>query len=116
MGRQKGGDRRRSGQGWLSTLVGILVLTAGGFLIGLVVGVVSEEPATESGDEAPSTRASLDEELLIASDHEVRSGSERGSPPCGTDPSLRMGPAFAVVIARQPWRRQTSRPVPKTCW
>ena len=44
MGRQKNGDRRRSGQGWLSTLVGILVLTAGGFLIGLVVGVISEEP------------------------------------------------------------------------
>lgn len=49
MGRQKDGDRRRSGQGWLSTLVGVLVLMAGGFLIGLVVGVVSEEPELVAG-------------------------------------------------------------------
>jgi len=49
MGRQTNGDRRRSGQGWLSTLIGILVLTVGGFLIGLVVGVVSEEPELVAG-------------------------------------------------------------------
>ena len=49
MGSQKNGDRRRSGQGWLSTLVGVLVLTVGGFLIGLVVGVVSEEPELVAG-------------------------------------------------------------------
>ena len=49
MGRQGAVDRRRAGQGWLSTLVGIVVLVVGGFLIGLVVGVVSEEPELVAG-------------------------------------------------------------------
>lgn len=49
MGKQGTVERRRSGQGWLSTLVGIVVLVAGGFLIGLVVGVVSEEPELVAG-------------------------------------------------------------------
>lgn len=34
----------RSEPGWLLSLLGALVLVAGGFLVGLVVGVVSEEP------------------------------------------------------------------------
>lgn len=38
-------DRKRTaGQGWLTTVLGILVLVAGGFSLGLVVGIVSEEP------------------------------------------------------------------------
>jgi cell division septation protein DedD len=49
MGKQAKVDRRSSGQAWLSTLVGILVLVVGGFLIGLVVGVVSEEPELVAG-------------------------------------------------------------------
>ena len=49
MGKQAKLDRRYSGQAWLSTLVGILVLVVGGFLIGLVVGVVSEEPELVAG-------------------------------------------------------------------
>jgi DedD protein len=38
--------RRRQGtsQGWLVTLLGILVLVTGGFVLGLIVGIVSEEP------------------------------------------------------------------------
>jgi cell division septation protein DedD len=36
--------KRSAGQGWLSTMLGILVLVAAGFGLGLVVGVVSEEP------------------------------------------------------------------------
>jgi DedD protein len=38
--------RRRHGtsQGWLVTLLGILVLVTGGFVLGLIVGIVSEEP------------------------------------------------------------------------
>jgi len=49
MGKHSKVDRRYSGQAWLSTLVGILVLVVGGFLIGLVVGVVSEEPQLVAG-------------------------------------------------------------------
>jgi cell division septation protein DedD len=37
-------SKRSAGQGWLSTMLGILVLVAAGFGLGLVVGVVSEEP------------------------------------------------------------------------
>jgi len=36
--------RRGGGQGWLSTLLGIGVLVAVGFVLGLVAGVVREEP------------------------------------------------------------------------
>lgn len=49
MGKKAKADRRDSGQAWLSTLVGICVLVVGGFLIGLVVGVVSEEPELVAG-------------------------------------------------------------------
>ena len=38
------GQAREAGQGILITLVGILLLVTVGFVIGLVVGVVSEEP------------------------------------------------------------------------
>lgn len=37
-------SKRIAGQGWLSTLLGVFVLVAGGFALGLVVGVISEEP------------------------------------------------------------------------
>ena len=38
--------KRRHGtsQGWIVTLLGILVLVTGGFVLGLIVGIVSEEP------------------------------------------------------------------------
>jgi hypothetical protein len=38
--------RRKKGRGpgWVATLLGLVVLVAGGFVLGLVVGVVSEEP------------------------------------------------------------------------
>ncbi len=36
--------KRTAGQGWLTTLLGIFVLVAGGFGLGLIVGVISEEP------------------------------------------------------------------------
>ncbi len=36
--------KRAAGQGWLTTLLGIFVLVAGGFGLGLIVGVISEEP------------------------------------------------------------------------
>ena len=38
------GARRDAGHAWLATLLGILVLVAGGFALGLVVGVISQEP------------------------------------------------------------------------
>lgn len=40
---------RRLGQGWLATLVGIFVLVVGGFVLGLAVGVVFEEPELVAG-------------------------------------------------------------------
>ena len=49
MSRAEERAKRQAGQGWLSTLVGVLVLVAGGFVIGLIVGVVSEEPELVAG-------------------------------------------------------------------
>ena len=42
-------QRTESGQGFLTTLLGIIVLVAVGFALGLVVGVVSEEPDLVAG-------------------------------------------------------------------
>ena len=39
-----GGRRRAGQQSWLSALLGVALLVSGGFLLGLIVGVVSEEP------------------------------------------------------------------------
>ncbi|MCH2186750.1 SPOR domain-containing protein [Myxococcota bacterium] len=43
------GHVRNSGQGLLTTLLGIVVLVAVGFAVGLVVGVISEEPDLVAG-------------------------------------------------------------------
>jgi cell division septation protein DedD len=47
--------KRTAGQGWLSTLLGVFVLVAGGFALGLVVGVISEEPELVVGYVAGQT-------------------------------------------------------------
>jgi len=44
MGAEAVRGRRSTAQGWLVTLLGILVLVTGGFVLGLIVGIVSEEP------------------------------------------------------------------------
>lgn len=51
----KRNTRRSAGQGWLSTLLGVFVLVAGGFALGLVVGVISEEPELVVGHVAGRT-------------------------------------------------------------
>jgi cell division septation protein DedD len=42
--RESARGKAASGAGWIATILGIAVLVAGGFALGLVVGVVSEEP------------------------------------------------------------------------
>jgi len=49
MASARGGEQRGGGPGWLSMGLGVVVLTIGGFALGLVVGVVSEEPELVAG-------------------------------------------------------------------
>ncbi|MFP6641601.1 MAG: SPOR domain-containing protein [Myxococcota bacterium] len=49
MARRSNTNRRRLGQGWLTTLLGVLILVVGGFMLGLAVGVVFEEPELVAG-------------------------------------------------------------------
>jgi cell division protein FtsN len=52
----RGASKRAGGEGWLSTLLGVVVLTVGGFLVGLVAGVVSEEPELVVGHVSGESR------------------------------------------------------------
>jgi cell division septation protein DedD len=55
MARESTKRRKSSGAGWIATLLGIAVLVVGGFALGLVVGVVSEEPELVVGHLAGRT-------------------------------------------------------------
>jgi cell division septation protein DedD len=44
MATRKNGGQGESGSGWIATILGMTVLVAAGFLVGLVVGVISEQP------------------------------------------------------------------------
>jgi len=44
MAARKNGGQGESGSGWIATILGVMVLVAAGFLVGLVVGVISEQP------------------------------------------------------------------------
>ncbi len=104
-------SRRVAGQGWLSTLFGVLVLVAGGFALGLVVGVISEEPelvvghvagrtteiewsavgkGIDPGDEALGTGGTSADWPLA----EAETGRESGSP--SADPPERELPPVAA--------------------
>ncbi len=63
MGSDRSSRGRARGQSWFSALLGVAVLTSGGFLLGLIVGVVSEEPELIVGHVAGRS-----EEIAWASD------------------------------------------------
>jgi hypothetical protein len=42
-------SRGDAGPGWIATLLGVIVLVAGGFLAGLLVGIVGQEPELVAG-------------------------------------------------------------------
>jgi cell division septation protein DedD len=44
MAARKNGGQGESGSGWIATILGMMVLVVAGFLAGLVVGVISEQP------------------------------------------------------------------------
>jgi len=114
MGKQGTADRRRSGQGWLSTLVGIVVLVVGGFLIGLVVGVISEEPELVAGHVAgrsteidwtsPRPDGELGQQARVWLGNEAvqAGGRERAMPAVAAAPPPRSdagrGPDFVIQV------------------
>jgi DedD protein len=83
--------RRSAGQGWIATLVGVLVLVTGGFVLGLIVGVVSEEPDLVVGHVAGHS-----EEVEWAGEPQLEK-----TPPVGAGPSYGRltGPDPSVPLA-----------------
>ncbi|MAI79376.1 MAG: hypothetical protein CL917_10580 [Deltaproteobacteria bacterium] len=102
MSRAEERAKRQAGQGWLSTLVGVLVLVAGGFVIGLIVGVVSEEPELVAGHVAGRSTeidwtASKSAPLGVQEDEEAPAWFATGP---ATEPELNR--AVPVVAAPPP--------------
>ena len=103
MARRSNTNRRRFGLGWLTSLLGVLILVAGGFVLGLVVGVVFEEPELVAGHVAGrsteidwaasqvSGRSAKETQAWFATEREGASESVRETPSVAAAPPAFVG-------------------------
>ncbi len=101
--------RRAGGQAWLATVLGIVVLVAGGFVLGLVVGVVSEEPELVVGHVAGRSTeiawsANVAPGLPAVSAPRPAAGREPQTAPVAA-PSTRDATVLGEAVAQAPGRR-----------
>jgi cell division septation protein DedD len=98
-----------SGQGWVSTLLGVFVLVVGGFALGLIVGVVSEEPELVVGHVAGRS-TEVDWSVEGAAEAGDVPAAEPAPAPAGVDVAAgpppvsgaRPGPSAAAKPAARP--------------
>jgi len=105
-------ERGSVGHGWLSTILGVLVLVAGGFALGLFFGVVFEEPELVAGHVAGrSSEIDWSAERVVAAGGDVGSAPE---PSAAVDPAA---PAETAPVAAPPIDRPRTvaeaRPAPR---
>jgi len=108
-------NKRNAGQGWLSTVLGIGLLVAVGFALGLVFGVVSEEPELVVGHVAGRS-----EEIDWTADAAATADVDLAAARAGSRDSSGQGAAalgepqpLAPSVAAGPPPEPAARPAPK---
>jgi cell division septation protein DedD len=100
-----------SGQGWVSTLLGVFVLVVGGFALGLIVGVVSEEPELVVGHVAGRS-TDVDWSVAGAAEAGVGASAEPAPVPARVDVAAGPPPAPTSRPAPAPAAKPAARPAP----